>query len=495
MSNSLDTRYGRFELVQELGRGLKSIVYLARDPEIQRPVALKVFNEPVAPSQEFSSRVKKISSLSHLGIAKVFDVCHTESDGALYFVLEYVEGKSLEAVLASETKLSQAEALAFSEELLDALSYAHSNGVFHHNLKPSNLIVTPDRHLKITDFVDVKSGGTAFLAPEQLSGSGDERSDLFSVGVILYLMVSGHRPFQGNTDVTISFKLLNQLPVPVGALDIDLSPELDLVITRLMAKNPSARYQSAAEAKLDIQAVRDGLASTSLGKSLSKSSSTHIDQAGLRTSSNGSSTTRSRALERTPAAHPAPWRLRASVAFAVLLLTTVLAIRTLLEPVAPPPAAISRRLAVPQFAAEKGRVTTSARKTKPRSAPVLSPAVHAVSPTTSKPSVQLISVPVEVRQPFKKYLMSIWVDDRLAFDNQISSEKKKRFLGMGTASADYMTLIQLPPGEHSLRVRIKAVDESFEGNAQLPAMISEISGQKLLVRCDKTRNQLQVELN
>jgi hypothetical protein len=113
--------------------------------------------------------------------------------------------------------------------------------------------------------------------------------------------------------------------------------------------------------------------------------------------------------------------------------------------------------------------------------------------TAANPATQLVSIPVEVRQPFNKYVMTIWVDDRLNFNHEIQSEKKKRFLH--TETADYMTLIQLPVGEHSLRVQITAVGESFEGDGKVSTRISEISGQKLLVRCDKTHKQVQVALN
>jgi len=271
MYNSVETRYGRFELIMELGQGLKSAVYLARDPAIERCVALKVLRKTKLSAEEISDRIKAVSGLSHLRIAKVFDFCFTEPERVPYLVLEYVEGNSLEVVLATQGKLPQQEAIALTIELLDGLSHAHAHGVSHHNLKPSNLIITTDRHLKITDFVYLKSSSTAFLAPERLNAEGDTRSDLFSVGAILYLMLSGHRPFQGDTDATISFKLVHQHPVPVAAMDMKLAPELDFVVARLMAKNPEERYKSADEARRDLEAIQHGLDPQSPGTALQDS--------------------------------------------------------------------------------------------------------------------------------------------------------------------------------------------------------------------------------
>src|SRR5438045_1754456 len=143
MHNSVVTRCVRFELLHELGRGLKSTVYFARDPEIERSVALKIFNEPPASTEAFAARVKAASNLSHLGIAKVFDISYTEPDGLPYIVLEYIDGKSLESVLSRRGKIPQAEALALTLELLEALAYAHSLGVHHRNLRSTTLNRTP----------------------------------------------------------------------------------------------------------------------------------------------------------------------------------------------------------------------------------------------------------------------------------------------------------------------------------------------------------------
>lgn len=495
MYNSVETRYGRFELIMELGQGLKSAVYLARDPEIERCVALKVLREPTLSTDAISDRIKAVSQLSHLRIAKVFDFCFTEPERVPYLVLEYIEGNSLEVLLTTKGKLPQQEAIALTIELLDALSHAHSHRVNHHNLKPSNLLITPDRHLKVTDFVHLKSSSTAFMAPERLNSEGDARSDLFSVGVILYLMLSGHRPFQGNTDATISFKLVHQHPVPVAAMDLKLAPELDFVIARLMAKNPEERYQSADEARCDLEAIQRGFAPQDPAVSQNL-----IEQIGFVGKNESLPATQRRAVKPTAAPRTPSWRLWVPVVAALLLLATVVGLRPYLQPLPPAPIAGARHLSVPAFAMRKSATPVRSRSTvvKPAS-PVAASASATVASAkgaaNSKPEARLVPVPLEIRQPFKKFTMSIWVDDRLTFSNEIQPEKKKRFLGMGSASAGYLTLLQMPVGEHQLRFEVKATGENFDGTTQLSAKFSELSGQKLLVRCDKTRNQLQVEVN
>ena len=150
--------------------------------------------------------------------------------------------------------------MQLAEEIAEALDYAHAQGVVHRDIKPGNILVTEDGHAKIADFGIAKlnlahftlpgrvMGTPAYMAPEQLSGEGvDGRSDLFSLGVILYAMVTGHSPFQGNSATTVCFKVANREPVAASAFDLGLPPELDEVISRAMAKDPEQRYQTGAE--------------------------------------------------------------------------------------------------------------------------------------------------------------------------------------------------------------------------------------------------------
>src|SRR5438309_1374829 len=260
-------RFGRYEVVAELGRGAMGVVYKARDPQIDRLVAVKTVSlwgqEPEEEQEfrlRFANEAQAAGRLHHPGIISVFDVGEDPDNQDPYIVLEYVSGESLQRVLAREKKLAQSKALKLAEELAEALDYAHAQGVVHRDIKPANILVTEDGHAKIADFGIAKlnlsqltlpgkvMGTPAYMAPEQLSGEGvDGRSDIFSLGVILYAMVTGHSPFHGNSATTVCFKVVNRDPVPASAFDLDLPRTPDAVIFRAMAKDPADRYQRGPE--------------------------------------------------------------------------------------------------------------------------------------------------------------------------------------------------------------------------------------------------------
>src|SRR5579864_489892 len=288
MANSEGKQFGRYEIVGELGRGAMGVVYKARDPQIDRLVALKTVSlrgqEPEDAAefrQRFVNEAQAAGRLHHPGIVSVFDVGEETQTGEPYIVLEYVAGEALNKVIAREKKLLLTRALQIAEEVADALDYAHEQGVTHRDIKPGNILITESGHPKIADFGIAKLnlahftlpgrvlGTPAYMAPEQLSGEGsDGRSDLFSLGVILYVMATGHSPFPGSSATTVCFKVANREPVAASALDMNLPPQLDAVISRAIAKNPDDRYQRGAEFAEDLrllqQAYKPGSTTTSL---------------------------------------------------------------------------------------------------------------------------------------------------------------------------------------------------------------------------------------
>src|SRR5579862_2140466 len=279
MDERRSERFGRYEILAELGRGAMGVVYKARDPKINRVVAVKTISlagQPADEEQEYRERfyreAEAAGRLSHPGIVTIFDVGEEPETRAPYIVMEFVGGQSLDKLLsAQDRKLPLETALQLTHELAEALDCAHGQGVVHRDLKPSNILLTEDGHAKIADFGVAKLnlanhtlagralGTPAYMSPEQLNGEAvDGRSDLFSLGVVLYTILTGYRPFQGNSAMTVSFKVVNKDPIPATLLDTDLPPGLDYIIQRAMAKEPAERYQRGMEMVLDIQHLQQG---------------------------------------------------------------------------------------------------------------------------------------------------------------------------------------------------------------------------------------------
>ena len=250
------------------------VVYRGRDPQIDRTVAIKTISlqgqEP-ADEAEFRERflqeARAAGRLSHRGMVTIFDAGEDPQTHVPFIVMEFVRGQPLSKVLRDAGgKLDLDTALRFALEIAEALAYAHSQGVVHGDVKPANILITDDGHAKIADFgvarlsqSVIRPGGRVFgspgyMAPEQLSGGpADARSDLFSLGVVLYSMLTGFRPFQGNSAQTVSFKVMNVEPVPVSSFQAELQPELDRIVSRAIAKDPRDRYQSGTEMASDIR--------------------------------------------------------------------------------------------------------------------------------------------------------------------------------------------------------------------------------------------------
>jgi eukaryotic-like serine/threonine-protein kinase len=279
MDDRRSERFGRYEILSELGRGAMGVVYKARDPKINRVVAVKTVSLAGQPPEEeheyrerFIREAEAAGRLSHPGIVTIFDVGEEPETRAPYIVMEYVGGQSLDKLLArAGSKLKVETALQITLELAEALDCAHGQGVVHRDLKPANILMTDDGHAKIADFGVAKLnlanqtlagralGTPAYMSPEQLNGETvDGRSDLFSLGVVLYTLLTGHRPFQGNSAITVSFKVVNRDFIPATLLDTELPPGLDYIIARAMAKDPAERYQRGMEMVFDIQELRAG---------------------------------------------------------------------------------------------------------------------------------------------------------------------------------------------------------------------------------------------
>jgi serine/threonine-protein kinase len=258
--------YGRYQILREVGRGSMGVVYQARDPQIDRMVALKVLRQDRVSTDAFVKRflkeAKVIGRLSHPNIVTIYDV--GEEQGNVYIAMEFLEGKSLSDILL-EKHPAPKEVMEIGVQIAETLDYAHSKGVIHRDIKPSNIIIAPDGRIRITDFgiariedstatLHTQAGeilGTpAYMSPEQVSGQQvDGRSDIFSLGVILYEMTTGARPFggKGNTLASMFNDIIRVTP-PEPFITSSLVPKkLSALIMKALQKGPEKRFQTGRE--------------------------------------------------------------------------------------------------------------------------------------------------------------------------------------------------------------------------------------------------------
>ena len=264
---------GRYHVLRKLGAGGMANVYLAEDQELGRRVAIKILNERHANDEQFVERfrreAKNAAGLSHPSIVSIYD--RGEAEGTYYIAMEYLEGRSLKELIVSRGPAPVNVAIEYARQILQALRFAHVKGIVHRDIKPHNVLADGDGRLKVTDFGIARAGtsqmteagsivGTAqYLSPEQARGSGvDQRSDVYSLGVVLYELLTGDVPFSGDTPVEIAMKHLSQTPEPPSALRPEVPHDLDLVVMRALAKNPDDRYQSAEEMDADLARVARG---------------------------------------------------------------------------------------------------------------------------------------------------------------------------------------------------------------------------------------------
>ncbi len=551
-------RFGRYEILSELGRGAVGVVYKARDPKINRVVAIKTFSlSGQAPEDEqdfrdrFVREAEAAGRLSHPGIVTIFDVGEEPDTRAPYIVMEYVGGESLDKVLAeNDNRLPLETALQLTHELAEALDCAHGQGVVHRDLKPANILITEDGHAKIADFGVAKLnlanqtlagrtlGTPAYMSPEQLNGEGvDGRSDLFSLGVVLYTILTGYRPFQGNSAMTVSFKVVNRDPIPATVLDTDLPPALDYIIGRAMAKDPSQRYQRGMELALDIQDLRAGRELWSRGKQ-----------------ANGAGTAAPLPSEKGPAARPSPVIAARSAAhgrhgnklppklidhlhrksFATALLLVGLVVFALrMAPLAHPRRMAPRneletRVAGPL--AISGNVTTPKDKDKEMSlktaelppvdsavgaVPVIptakikkgrtlaavqpvvkvkTPTVAAVQPVTStrasRASAAASTLPpatldIEIEHRFTEASLSIWVDSKLSYTHTLEGVDKKKLVVFHSVQGHEFHAMNVPPGNHELRVQVTAASDPTDHSGTVTGEFFSGKEKTLRVHFDK----------
>jgi Protein kinase domain len=271
---------GRYEIVAELGRGAMGAVFRARDPKIDRTVAIKTIAVPGADAtsmqkyrQRFFREAQAAGRLSHPGIVTIYDVDEDEPTHTPFIVMEYADGQTLyDFVLQSPGgKLPLPRVLDLIEQIAGALQYAHSAGIVHRDIKPTNIIVTPEGRTKITDFGIAKIslteatvagqilGTPAYMSPEQINGKPvDGRSDLFSLGVMAYWLLTGVKPFDGDSMTAICAQVAGKDPQPASEVVPGLGADFDSFLSRALAKDPAQRFQTGNQFIEAVQSLRLG---------------------------------------------------------------------------------------------------------------------------------------------------------------------------------------------------------------------------------------------
>jgi len=548
MAKRVGTLVGRYEIDSELGRGAMGVVYRARDPRIDRTVAIKTVSllglEPDA-EQEYRERfvveARAAGRLSHPRIVTIFDVAEDPHALTPYIVMEYVSGRSLEEVLRTENgTLPLDTALQVTQELAEALDYAHAQGIVHRDVKPSNIIVAEDGHPKIADFGIAKLnapdlpqtgrtlGTPAYMSPEQLKGDPvDGRSDLFSLGVILYQLLTRHRPFQGNSTHTISFKVLNRDPIPATALNAELCPELGHVIARAIAKDPSQRYQTGMEMARDLQDIRgstlppssDGTPLVDRRRDLPANwdrviSFTSTLEVAVKTGrfrgENGS--------QSSAVSFSQPWQ-QLSIAFLTLGFLALAFVglwqsipinaahAATTASILPdrPKATVNSSTGLPNTVSEhvpdaKGSSTKRRQRTS------LSGRVPSNSPTvvqtplqaTRPPQVLQQSLPstlrISVEHHFGTAHLSVWIDEKLTYSYPLRGAVKKRMLLLKGVQGYFSDSVEVAGGEHLIRVRVLSADSSYDQSGSIRGTFASGSEKVLTTQFDKNNRGMRLSL-
>src|SRR5579863_2717702 len=488
-------RFGRYEVIAEVGRGAMGVVYKARDPKIDRFVAVKTISlsgqnpeEEREYRERFFHEAQAAGRLLHPGIVTIFDTGEDPESHTAFIVMEFIAGQSLDRLLSDkDKKLSLDTALRLSEELAEALDHAHGQGVVHRDMKPANVLVTPEGHAKIADFGIAKVnlahltipgrvlGTPAYMSPEQLEGEPvDKCSDLFSLGAILYHMVTGHGPFQGNSATTVCFKVANHDPLRATAIAPDLPPELDSIIARAMAKDPARRYQRGLEFALDLRELRERGQTISKGTSVA---SRFPGGGGAAARPLGDVTTSVPALVPAGffkmlghAARQAPTFIRLQVLSwwwrTAVRIGLVFSIATII---------------VSLFAYHKSLPSRNSSQTSPSAivgangAPtpvgsepnVIDHGAHKLSSSKeASKAVADATLNIRIEHRFSAAELSLWIDDKLAYDRPLRGQIKKHWNPFRTDVRETHA-VQLPAGTHRILVRVRSTPDKYEQSEEI----------------------------
>lgn len=473
MSPEIPKRLGRYEIHEEIGRGMMGVVYRATDPELHRTVALKTVQLAWAITDEdrelfeqrFVTEARVAAGLSHSGIVVVHDVGRDVASGSVYIALEFLEGKTLGELTAGGTPLQWREALRIGARVAEALQYAHEKGIVHRDVKPANVMVLPSGEPKLMDFGIAKVpasqltaageffGTPSYMSPEQAAAKCvDGRSDLFSLGAILYLLLTGRRAFDAPGVAAILARVASQDPPPPSQLAPDLPPDVDYALRRSLAKKPADRYPDCRSLAEDLNDILEGRPARhraawteparTEGTLVSEKSELEAETADLRTAlrptlQGAAATLRSDSKRRL-------WAI--SLGGLALVVIAYLAGRSDLG--APAPA---NRLGL-------------SRPAKPQPSPTAAPPTappsteESVSSSLWQPRITFLPAPArlqfELEHGLKSGTLKVFVDDSVALERNLGAPIRKKILFYKLRKQVFREALDVKPGEHLVRVQV-----------------------------------------
>ena len=328
---------GRYQIIEELGRGGMGRVYKATDTKIKEKVALKLIKPEIASDkntiERFSNELKFARKIRHKNICQMFDL--GEEQGAHYITMEYVSGQDLKGLIRQSGQLAIGTTISIAKQVCEGLAEAHRLGVVHRDLKPSNIMIDKEGSARIMDFgiarslkakgitgTDVMIGTPKYMSPEQVEGKeADQRSDIYSLGIILYEMVTGRVPFEGDTPFTIGVKHKSEIPKDPKELNVQIPDNLSHLILKCMEKEKDNRYQSAGEARSELENIEKGIPTPVSISPKKESKAAKIDKIKRREGTTSSAQARGKI--------PKQWLI---IGFTILTVATLLIIFSLQKP-------------------------------------------------------------------------------------------------------------------------------------------------------------------
>jgi serine/threonine-protein kinase len=453
---SFPTRIGRYEIQDELGRGTMGVVYRAHDPELGRTIALKTVSLAFAVSQEdreafnrrFVEEARIAARLSHPGIVVVHEVGRDPASGTLYMALEHLRGRTLAETVGGGRALPWREAVRLGIRVARALEHAHAQGIVHRDIKPANIMVLDSGEAKVLDFGVAKApasqltaagqffGTPAYMSPEQVEGRPlDGRSDVFSLGCVLYLALTGRRPFDGENVPLILSRVLHDTAPPPSRSTPGLPPALDHVVARAMAKEPAARYADAGALADDLEAVLDGRpVATLAGPAIAPGQATRV----ARGKATGPAAPEGQSLDLEPTG-------RATVTGA-----------------ARRPGALRRSAVVGGTVVALALAGYRVLSREPRTAAVADKAEGGADAGAQAPgllqrwtgALEPARLSIEFDHHLKSGMLEVWVDDELVLEEPIEGRLTKKILSFRLRKGSVQQTLEVAPGVHEIRAQV-----------------------------------------